>query len=97
MLIISWSETAKLDYWNNIDYLLYKWSIKEAQQFIQNVDKIIALIQSETVVFTPTYYKKVNKVIITKQISLFYRINTDKQVELLRFWSNYQNPKKLKL
>lgn len=97
MLSVFWSDEAKLDYWNNIDYLLHKWTVKEAQQFIQKVSKTIELIQPETIVFTPTHYKKVNKVIVTKQISLFYRINSDNQIELLRFWNNYQNPEKLKL
>ncbi len=27
---VIWSDLAKQEYWNNIDYLLENWSIKEA-------------------------------------------------------------------
>lgn len=41
---ISWNPLAKIDYYENIDFLLEKWSEKEAQQFIDEVNHIKFLI-----------------------------------------------------
>ena len=93
---VFWSETAKLDYWKNIDYLLENWTTSEAKQFITQVDEVLHLLGKGCFEFESTNYKNVFRVVISKQITLFYRINQN-QIELLRFWNNYQNPKKLKL
>ena len=96
MRSIFWSETAKLDYWKNIDYLLENWTTTEAKYFIEQVDEFLQLLENGNLEFEPTHYKNVFRLVISKQITLFYRINQN-QIELLRFWNNYQNPKKLKL
>jgi hypothetical protein len=41
---IIWSEPEKLDYWNNINYLIQEWSEKEAKNFINKVDMVINII-----------------------------------------------------
>ena len=33
-----WSDFAKADYWENIDYLLEEWTKKDALHFIKKVD-----------------------------------------------------------
>lgn len=95
MRSLFWSEIAKLDYWNNIDYLLENWSTMEVQQFLEKVNSTLNLLQKGKIEFKPTHYKNIFSVVITKQITLFYRIHQN-QIELLRFWNTYQNPKKLK-
>jgi len=91
-----WAPQAKQDFWNNIDYLKTEWSEKAAQNFIDKVNTTIELLKNDNVLFIKTNYKSVYKIVITKHISLYYRIeNTN--LELLRFWNTFQDTEKFKL
>ncbi|MEL1252545.1 type II toxin-antitoxin system RelE/ParE family toxin [Flavobacterium sp. DGU38] len=93
---IIWAPQAKQDFWNNIDYLEAEWSEKVAQNFIEKVNTTIELLKNDNVLFIKTNYKSVYKIVITKHISLYYRIeNTN--LELLRFWNTFQDTEKFKL
>ena len=39
MITFIWTNLAKQDYWNNIDYLPEKWTEKEALGFIHKVER----------------------------------------------------------
>ena len=95
-MIVEWSPLAKFDYWKNIEYLEEHWSPNEVISFINEVEYHIKLLQNNNVHFIKTNYKSVYKIVIVKQISLFYRINNQK-IELLRFWNNYQDLSNFKL
>jgi plasmid stabilization system protein ParE len=94
---IIWSEPAKLDYWNNIDYLIQEWSEKVAKNFINKVDMVINIITLRPKIFKLTSYKNIRQVPITPHITLYYQLLNDSNVELVRFWNNLQDPEKLKL
>ena len=90
MITISWSEPAKIDYWNNIEYLEREWTLTEVYNFMDKVDELIALLTKENLTFKPTDYKNTYQVPVVKQINLYYRFEND-TIELLRFWNNYQD------
>jgi hypothetical protein len=91
-----WAPQAKKDFWNNIEYLEAEWSERVALSFIEKVNTTIELLKNDNVLFIKTNYKSVYKIVITKHISLYYRIaNTN--LELLRFWNTFQNSEKFKL
>lgn len=94
--MIIWSPQAKRDYWQNIDYLELKWSVQDVLNFIEKVDYTIQLIAKNNTLFITTNYKSVHKVVITKQITLYYRV-TSTNIELLRFWNTYQDLENFKL
>ncbi|MEZ4839137.1 type II toxin-antitoxin system RelE/ParE family toxin [Flavobacterium sp.] len=93
---VIWSPQAKKDYWQNIDYLEAEWSFQVTLNFIEKVEKTIHLLTKNNVDFISTNYKNVNKVVITKYITLYYKINSN-QLELLRFWNTYQDLENFKL
>lgn len=93
---IIWSPQAKKDYWQNIDYLEAEWTFQDVVNFIDKVEKTFDLLTKNTIEFISTNYKKVNKVVITKHITLYYRLNSN-TVELLRFWNTYQDLENFKL
>ncbi|CAH0334772.1 hypothetical protein FVB9288_00378 [Flavobacterium sp. CECT 9288] len=95
-MIVIWSPQAKKDYWQNIDYLEAEWSFQDVVNFIDKVDNTIALLVNNNIEFISTNYKSANKVVITKQITVYYRINSN-TIELLRFWNTYQDLENLKL
>lgn len=92
---IRWNPTAIIDYNENIDYLLEKWSEKAAQQFIDEVNHIEFILRQGNVDFPNTDFEGVKRFVIRKQITLFYRISDKNQVEFLRFWNNNKNIKNL--
>ena len=97
MIRFEWSPIAKEDYWNNIDYLLEEWSEKEASKFIGLVEQNLDNIKRNPRAFVETSYKNTRAVVITPQITLFYKIVDETKIELVRFWNNYQNPENLEL
>ena len=93
---IIWSRQAKKDYWQNIDYLEAEWTFQDVINFIEKVERTIDLLSMKNVEFISTNYQNVNQVVITKQITLYYRIESGK-LELLRFWNNYQDLQNFKI
>lgn len=93
---IIWSPQAKKDYWQNIDYLEAEWTFQDVINFMEKVERIIHLLTMRNVQFISTNYRGVNKVVITKQITLYYKIDSEK-LELLRFWNTYQDLQNFKI
>ena len=96
MYQIIWSNPAKEDYWQNIDYLIENWHEKQVTGFIDTVSEYLNTISDNPKSFPLTGYRNVRSVPIVKQITLFYRIANEDTIELIRFWNNYQDPDKLR-
>lgn len=90
---IKWNKLAREDYYGSIDYLLRKWSEKEAQNFIDEVDEILFILKQGKVDYQETDYPGVRRCVIRPQITLFYKIIDAQHIELLRFWHNKQDDK----
>ena len=95
MRTVRWNKLARLDYYENIGYLLQNWSEKEAQHFIDEVFEIEAMLVKGNVEFQNTDRLGIKRCVINKQISLFYRVIDEKNIEFLRFWNNNQDSKNL--
>jgi plasmid stabilization system protein ParE len=95
-MTVEWSPLARLDYIANVDYLLEAWSEKEAVAFIDAVNYNISLLKENNIIFSKTEYKDVLKIVIVKQVSLYYGI-VGNTIRLYRFWNNYQDLSKFKL
>ena len=93
---VVWSKEATEDYLSNIEYLLIRWSERSASNFIDEVDEIINLIKLNPEAFPTTTYKGVRRVVVRKQITLYYKAEKG-TLTLIRFWNNYKNPKRLRL
>ena len=97
MIRIIWTNTAKNDYWQNIEYLEREWTLQDVYNFIDKTDALIELLTKQNVIFKSSNYKNVFQIPVTKQITLYYKIVENNNIELLRFWNTYQNPKKFKI
>ena len=96
---IVWSVEAEKAFKANIKYLEEDWSENEIANFINKTFDAIDIIKESPLIFKQSLKsKRIRKAIIVKQISLFYKINNSTNtIELITFWNNYKNPKKLKL
>ncbi len=77
-------------------YLLEKWSKKTKNDFIINLRakfKQISIFPESC----PKSDKRtgLHKCVLTKQITFFYRINIEKEIEIITFFDARQNPNKL--
>ncbi len=97
MRTVHWNKMARLDYYDNIEFLLLEWSEKDAQDFIDEVDKTEFILKQGNVDFQNTDMSAIKRCVICKQITLFYKVLDKNNIEFLRFWNNYQNDDKLKL
>lgn len=97
MIRIIWTNVAKNDYWKNIEYLEREWTLQDVYNFLDKTDSLIELLSGQNLIFKSASYKDVFQVPVTKQITLYYKVFDNNDIELLRFWNTYQNPKKLKM
>lgn len=92
---VVWTSKAKLDFNENIIFLLENWTEREARKFTKKAMSAISIIENSPYAFQETDFKNVRKVMVVKPISLYYRINQN-TIELLRFWGNRKNPNQIK-
>ncbi len=95
--MIVWSPKASEDYEENIDFLLHRWTEKEALHFIEVTDSVLKIIDQAPATFRSTGYKDIRAVVIVSQITLYYHPLKNGDVALIRFWNNHQDPSKLKI
>lgn len=81
---VIWSEDAIIDYHQNIDFLITEWSEKVATEFIEDVEGVIELIKIQPEIYPLSNYQNIRKVVIRKQISLFYEVK-GRSILLIRF------------
>jgi len=91
---IVWSPNAKITYFKVIEYLYEKWTIREVDIFVNRVDEILGYISSNQLLYPYSKESGTHKCVVVKQVSLFYKIKNN-TVELVIFWDNRQDPKKL--
>jgi plasmid stabilization system protein ParE len=92
---VFWNNYARIDYYENIDYLLENWGETVTQNFIDTVSNTIEILKKGQFEFQRTNLDNIRRAVISRQVTLFYKVEKN-SVELLRFWNNYQNPKKVK-
>lgn len=95
---ISWTPTAHYTYFKVLEYLSKEWTVKEVASFIDKTEHTIAQIAENPQMFKASKKKKsIRKGFITEYNSIYYRIKPrKKEIELLTFWDNRQNPLKIK-
>ncbi len=93
---IIWSDDARLDYDENIEYLLKEWSEKSASTFIEEVESVLELLKINPKLYPMTDYQSIRRAVIRKQITLFYQEKSS-SIYLVRFWNTYKDPQSLKL
>ena len=93
---IEWTLLANEDYFKNIEYLEIYWSEKEVLYFINEVSFCIDLLTKGNVNFIKSDFDNVYKMVVIKQIILYYSIIND-AIYLMRFWNNQQDLQNFKI
>ena len=94
---VLWTTFAKITYYEEIDFIDKKWTIKEVQDFIFLVDNFIERLSlgiEEGKVYPNNH---IYSVVISKQTTVFFKkYPKDNTITLLLFWNNQKDPKTLK-
>ncbi|WP_411766242.1 type II toxin-antitoxin system RelE/ParE family toxin [Winogradskyella sp. A3E31] len=94
---VVWTKQAEDSFNSTIGYLLEVWTPKDAMNFIELVDAIIAQIKSNPKMFKVSIFDNESReAVITKHTSMFYRELNKTIIEIEYFWNNYRNPEDLK-
>lgn len=94
---IFWTDHALSELKDTIEYLEDNWTERELRNFFHELDHVIELISKNPELFPASLSRKdLRKAIVARFNSLYYRINKD-SVEVLSFFSNRQDPDKIKI
>ena len=95
---VEFSTEAEITYAKNISFLLERWTVKEAQTFIEKVNDILVLLASSPEIGIAVKGKRIRKINAVPQVSVYYKIEPKNNIiEIITFWNNYQSPAKLKI
>jgi len=94
---IIWSPRARITYLNILNYLEIEWGINSVNKFVSESNDILNNVTRNPKLFiSTTKNRNIRKGLITSHISFYYRIKPRrKEIEILTFWDNRQDPKKL--
>jgi plasmid stabilization system protein ParE len=87
---IVWSKTAEKTYLNIIEQTLDKFTAKEAEDFMNDVDLILVSLQQFPEMFEQSKKLKCRKCVVNKNFSFIYR-HTKTKIEVITFLYNRSN------
>lgn len=92
---VVWTRKADTSFNGIVDYLMEKWTVEIATNFVDVVDHTIKLIIKNPEMFKVSGYDQISRAaFITKHTTMFYRI-LDNTIEIEYFWGNFDNPEKI--
>lgn len=95
---IVWTTQAYMSFEDRIEYLAIHFSDKEIKNFRQRVKEYLETLKAEPLIGkNPGKHRNVHIGLIIKPVSIIYRVKTfKKEIEIISFIDNRQNPKKIK-
>lgn len=94
----SWTPRAEKTFAKIVEYLKEHWNQKEADKFAAQAKKTIEGVEKQPRMYEASEKNKnIRKGFVNKYAKMFYKIRPRKNIiEILMFWHNKQDPKKLK-
>tara|TARA_R110002124_G_scaffold287262_1_gene472101 strand:+ start:2001 stop:2297 length:297 start_codon:yes stop_codon:yes gene_type:complete len=92
---ILWTDHALSELRETIEYLKENWTNKELANLSWELNHTIELISKNPEIFQASK-KNTRRAVVAKYNSLYYRIKND-SIEILSFFSNRQDPNKIKI
>lgn len=94
---IVWTDFALNKLELAINHLKENWSEKELRKLATKLEEILSLIAQNPNLFPVSETQKdVHRVVVLKYNTLYYRLKNE-QIEIISFFSNRQDPKKIRL
>ena len=96
MFNVKWSTLAEITFADEIDFIVRKWNLVQANEFILLVYDCLNRLANNPAL--GIYNSKFNcfSVIISRQTTFYFRIlESEKELALVLFWNYKQNPNHL--
>lgn len=94
---IFWTDHALHELESTYEYLEFNFTERELMRLSKEIEKVVFLLSQNPFLFQESNLKGgVRKAVILKFNSMYYRVNHH-TVEILSFFSNRQDPNKMKL
>lgn len=94
---IEWSPRATREYLKLIDYLLEEWGEKTAKRFSKRFFNLLHRVLERPEMYPVASKRKiVRRCVVSKHISLYYRMKGDK-LQVVALFDTRQNPAKKRL
>ena len=92
---ILWTDFALKELESTIEYLEENWTSREIQKFALLLDLQLNRLKIYPNLFPESHrYKKIRKSVLTRQVSMYYRV-VNLEIQIISLFDNRQNPKKL--
>ncbi len=96
-LKIKWTRNAEIELAQILDYLEKQWTNMELRKFATLLEKNLSIITLFPRIFpASTQNNSVRRCIVSKQTSLYYKVEQDKII-VLSLFDNRRNPSTLQL
>ncbi|WP_459212307.1 hypothetical protein [Aquimarina rhabdastrellae] len=94
---VVWTPNAELSYAKELENINENWSINEVIEFMDLVDDFVKNLENGLIQGNISTKNNMRSFVISRQTTLYFDVHEDlKIIELLLFWNNKENPKKLK-
>lgn len=92
---ILWTKAAQSSFDKIVDYLKNEWSIKSAIKFINKTIIFLDILQEHPEIGRKEKIKNdLRSFVLTRQVTIFYRIKNDTTIVILKFFDTRQDPEK---
>ena len=94
---IEWSPRAESEYFDHLEYLIQEWGQKIAQNFERRIREVLNHIVQRPRMYPATGRRKnVRRCVVSKQVSLYFRIRKDK-IEIVTIFDTRRDPNSRRL
>lgn len=91
-----WSSTSIDSYFEEAEFILKKWNIKEVEKFSILVEESLQRLSKNPEIGVYNKNSAIYSFVISKQTTLYYNFNIEtKNIRLHVFWNNLKNPNNL--
>lgn len=94
--IVKWTDHAYYELKSTVEHLEENWTDNEIRKLNKELTHTLLLISKNPYLFKSSNTVGVRKVVILKFNTLYYRFNNE-TIEVISFFSNRQDPYKVKL
>ena len=93
------TERALNDLNQTLAYLLKEWTVREADTFLHELERLKALLVSDPFIFAEFFNpRSIHSVLLTKHNRVYYQIDSKKMiVYILTIFNVFQDPEKVGL
>lgn len=97
-LDIIWTPTARISYFEILQYLDDNFTQAELKEFEKLVREVLKLIGEFPKIYEYSEESDTHRCVLSPEVSLYYQVEENSQeIELLVFWDNRQDPDNLNL